>query len=185
MPYEDERPGRALLTAAAAMLGVALVVGLVIGGVALVALRDVVGDGSQSASDSRGDDRLVIPRYEPTEGAADDPQIPGIKSPKKSDELEQTKEPTKAKVTLFVAPQSVSPGERINFNGVYVDGEEGTSLQVQRRESGTWTDFPVDATVQGGSFETWIQTSRTGEQVFRVYDVAAERASNTVTVTVG
>ena len=33
----------ALLTAAAAMLGVALVVGLVIGGVAMIALKDVVG----------------------------------------------------------------------------------------------------------------------------------------------
>ena len=83
-----------------------------------------------------------------------------------------------------MAPQQVGAGERINFNGVYVDGE-GASLQIQRRENGTWTDFPVTANVQGGSFETWIQTSRTGEQVFRVYDDAEERGSNTVTVTVG
>jgi hypothetical protein len=184
MPYEDERPGRALLTAAAAMLGVALLVGLVVGGVALVALRDVVG-GSSEAAGSDDQDRLVVPRYKPTKGAAEEPEIPGIESSGTPKELKQTKEPTKAKVTLFVAPQSVSPGERINFNGVYVDGEEGATLQIQRRENGTWTDFPVDATVNGGSFETWIQTSRTGEQVFRVYDVAAERASNTVTVTVG
>jgi hypothetical protein len=184
MPYEDERPGRALLTAAAAMLGVALVVGLIIGGVAVVALRDVVG-GSSQAAESGDEDQLVVPRYEPTKGPADDPQIPGIKRPEKPDDLKQTKEPTKAKVTLFAAPQSVSPGERINFNGVYVDGREGTSLQIQRRENDTWTDFPVDATVRGGSFETWIQTSRTGKQVFRVYDAGADRASNTVTVTVG
>ena len=67
---------------------------------------------------------------------------------------------------------------------MYVDGE-GASLQIQRREGGTWTDFPVTATVRGESFETWIQTSRTGEQVFRVFDLAEDRGSNSVTVTVG
>jgi hypothetical protein len=183
MPYDDERPVRALLTATAAMLGVALIVGLIIGGVAVVALRDVVS-GSSEAAESASEDQLVVPKYEPTKGPADDPKIPGIKASKSPDKLNRTNEPTKAKITLFAAPQSVSPGERINFNGVYVDGDEGVALQIQRRESGSWTDFPVDATVRGGSFETWIQTSRTGEQVFRVYDGAAERASNTVTVTV-
>jgi hypothetical protein len=180
--YEDERPGRALLTAAAAMLGVAVVVGLVIGGVAMIALKDVVG-GSAQVADAENEQSLFIPEYEETKGADDDPKIPGLETPE-SAPLKQTKEPTKAKVTLFVAPQQVGAGERINFNGVYVDGE-GATLQIQRRENGTWTDFPVTASVQGGSFETWIQTSRTGEQVFRVYDDAEERGSNTVTVTVG
>lgn len=180
--YEDERPGRALLTAAAAMLGVAVVVGLVIGGVAMIALKDVVG-GSAQVADGESEQSLFIPDYEETKGADDDPKIPGVETPS-SAPLKQTKEPTKAKVTLFVAPQQVGAGERINFNGVYVDGE-GASLQIQRRENGSWTDFPVTANVQGGSFETWIQTSRTGEQVFRVYDDAEERGSNTVTVTVG
>ncbi|QIK67729.1 hypothetical protein G7072_16480 [Nocardioides sp. HDW12B] len=181
--YEDERPGRTLLTAVAAMLGVALVVGLVIGGVAMVALKDVLG-GSTEAAEQESEQSLFIPKYRATKGADDDPKIPGVQTPSSTEPLEQTKEPTKAKVTLFVAPQQVSPGERINFNGVYVDGE-GASLQIQRREGGTWTDFPVTASVRGGSFETWIQTSRTGEQVFRVFDVAEERGSNTVTVTVG
>ena len=88
------------------------------------------------------------------------------------------------RITLFVAPQNVSPGERINFNGVYTDGE-GARLQVQRKEGGAWVDFPVEATVRGGSFETWIQTSRTGVTKFRVFDAAADRASNVVTVTIG
>ncbi len=180
--YEDERPGRALLTAAAAMLGVALVVGLVIGGVAMIALKDVVG-GSAQVAEQENEQSLFIPEYEQTKGADADPEIPGVQTPK-TEPLKQTKEPTKAKVTLFVAPQQVGPGERINFNGVYVDGE-GASLQIQRRENGAWTDFPVTANVQGGSFETWIQTSRTGKQVFRVFDVAKDRGSNTVTVTVG
>ncbi len=181
--YEDERPGRALLTAAAAMIGVALVVGLVVGGVALIALKDVVG-GSTEVAEQESEQSLFIPKYRQTEGADDDPKIPGVETPSSSQPLEQTKEPTKPKVTLFVAPQQVSPGGRINFNGVYVDGE-GASLQIQRRENGTWTDFPVTASVQGGSFETWIQTSRTGKQVFRVFDASEGRGSNTVTVTVG
>jgi hypothetical protein len=78
----------------------------------------------------------------------------------------------------------VAPGERINFNGVYVDGE-GVALQIQRKEDGTWVDFPVTATVRGGVFSTWIQTTRTGESPFRVLDVQANRASNAVVVTVG
>ena len=181
--HEDERPVRALLTALAAMLGVALVVGLVVGGVAMLALKDVVGGSSEVAA-QESEQSLVVPKYRPTKGADDDPKIPGVETPASSAPLKQTKEPTKAKVTLFVAPQQVSPGERINFNGVYVDGE-GASLQIQRRENGSWVDFPVTASVQGGSFETWIQTSRTGEQVFRVTDESEDRSSNTVTVTVG
>lgn len=180
---DDPRPGRALLTAAAAMVGVALVVGLIVGGVALVALRGVVGDGSQAA-EATAQDSLFVPKYQPTKGPNGDPKIPGIKDAKSPTSLKQTKKPKKAKVTLFAAPQNVAPGERINLNGVYVQGG-GATLQVQRRDGGSWTDFPVTATVRGGSFETWIQTSRTGDQVFRVYDKSAERASNTVDVTVG
>ena len=67
---------------------------------------------------------------------------------------------------------------------MYADGE-GVVLQIQRQESGGWTDFPVTVTVRGGAFDTWITTSHTGRNVFRVYDVQAKRASNTVAVTIG
>lgn len=180
---EDEKPGRALLTALGAMAGVALLIGLVIGGVAAFALRGVVSDES-TPDQGRADASLFLPEYVPTKGADADPDIPGIKkTPDPLITTDETEAPDERKVTLFVAPQSVGTGERINFNGVYPGGE-GVVLQIQRREGGRWVDFPVDATVRGGSFETWIQTSRTGKQVFRVYDEDAHRASKTVTVTV-
>ena len=67
---------------------------------------------------------------------------------------------------------------------VYVDGE-GVQLQIQRKEGGVWADFPVLATGRGGAFETWIQTSHTGRQLFRDFDPQADRASQAVAVTVG
>lgn len=184
----EDDPGRALAWALAAMLGVAVVVGLCIGG-AMVAVAQVggltadSGDGGEAAAPAS----LYMPSYVPTKDAGGDGfDLPG---PQDSPEALPGGEDTAAapkgdRITLFVAPQNVSPGERINFNGVYTDGE-GASLQIQRKEGGAWTDFPVDATVRGGSFETWIQTSRSGVTKFRVFDRAANRASNVVTVRIG
>lgn len=184
----EDDPGRALAWALAAMLGVAVVVGLCIGG-AMVAVAQVGGltaetDGGTEAAAPQS---LYMPSYVPTKDAGDDGfNLPGPEDT--PDALpggdEPTDQPRGDKITLFVAPQNVSPGERINFNGVYTDGE-GAKLQIQRKEGGSWTDFPVDATVRGGSFETWIQTSRSGKTQFRVFDKDSNRASNVVTVTIG
>ena len=140
------------------------------------------GDGEAAAPPS-----LYMPSYVPTKGSGDSGfDIPGPEDMPSAlpSEFGEPAAPRGDKITLFVAPQNVSPGERINFNGVYTDGE-GARLQVQRKDGGAWTDFPVDATVRGGSFETWIQTSRTGVTKFRVFDPDTRRASNVVTVTIG
>jgi hypothetical protein len=181
----DESPARALLFAVAAMAGVALLVGLAIGGVVLAA----VGSGGSGAATGAVDDApqtMVIPEYTPTESADDEWDLPSVEpSPTPEVDLgDAEKEGRADRITLFVAPQQVGPGERINFNGVYRGGE-GATLQIQRKESGRWTDFPVSATVRGGSFSTWIQTSRTGQSQFRVFDPSLERASNVVSVTIG
>jgi hypothetical protein len=84
---------------------------------------------------------------------------------------------------LSITPLSVSPGQRINFTGTY-GKHDGVSLQVQRLENGTWADFPTNAQVSLGTFATYIETSHTGAQKFRVYDAGAGAASNVVTVTV-
>lgn len=184
---DEESPGRALLTALLAMAGVAVVVGLAVGLVAAGVLGGV-GDGSGGGG-QQARATLYMPEYEPTESSGEDewPNLPEASesdSPDPAEEPVEEKSPKADKITLFAAPQSVSPGERINFNGVYIDGE-GVALQIQRREGGTWSDFPVDATVRGGVFETWIQTSRTGEQRFRVADPTTDRVSNVVRITVG
>lgn len=183
-PDGGDSPRRALLTALAAMAGVALLVGLAVGGAA-VSVVNVAGVGSSDAgSGGDGEESLFIPRYKPTETVEADLGLPSPSTSESKDKPKKKAPPPEDEVTLFVAPQSVGPGDRINMNGVYADGE-GVALQVQRKEGGAWVDFPVTATVQGGAFTTWIQTSRTGEQLFRVYDESADRASNTVRVTVG
>jgi hypothetical protein len=185
----DESPGRALLVALGAMLGVALLVGLAVGAVVLTLTG--LGSGDDGASGPRGgssEESLFMPDYTPTESAGEEWQLPRVREPQTPDVELPEGEPSTPEgagtITLFVAPQSVPAGGRINFNGVY-DGAEGATLQVQRRENGAWTDFPVTATVRGGSFETWIQTSRTGRTEFRVYDAAADEGSNPVAVEIG
>jgi hypothetical protein len=82
-----------------------------------------------------------------------------------------------------VSPQSVGPGQRLDFSGSY--SRDGASLQIQRQFGSTWTDFPVSATVVGGTFRTWITTSQTGTAQFRMIDRATGTLSNPVTVTIG
>ena len=184
----EDDPGRALVWALATMLGVAVVVGLCIGG-AMVAVAQVgglagdAGGGGRAAAPAS----LYMPSYVPTKDAGQDGfDLPGPEDMPSAlpSEFSASASPRGDKITLFVAPQNVGAGERINFNGVYTDGE-GARLQIQRKEGGSWTDFPVEATVRGGSFETWIQTSRGGRTKFRVFDKDANRASNVVTVTIG
>lgn len=184
----DDSPRRTLLTALAAMAGVALIVGLAVGGVAVVVFRYAGVEGS-AASAEGAPQSLYIPKYQPTQNAGGDdglhlPSYSPSPTPSFGESPSEEPSPREDRITLFAAPQRVSAGERINFNGVYGDGE-GKSLQVQRLEGGQWTEFPVSAAVRGGVFDTWIQTSRTGRVVFRVYDAQAKRASNRVVVQIG
>jgi hypothetical protein len=181
-----DSPRRALLVALAAMAGVALLVGLAVGGAAVTVMSFSGLGADDGGSRGGGDESLIIPRYKPTKTVEADLGLPSPSSSENKKDPKPSKEPSPRtdRIKLFVAPQSVGPGERINFNGVYVDGE-GVALQIQRKEGSTWADFPVTATVRGGVFSTWIQTTRTGKAAFRVFDTSANRASNVVRVTIG
>ena len=87
-------------------------------------------------------------------------------------------------ISLSAAQQSVSPMQQIDLTGTYQAGE-GAILQVQRKENGAWSDFPVTMSVSGGTFATYVQTSRTGPNEFRVVDTDSDVVSNEVTITVG
>jgi hypothetical protein len=182
---DEESPGRALLVALLAMAGVAVLVGLAVGGVVMGAVSFLGGDGG-SESGPTASETLVMPKYQPTKAADEDPELPGGSGEPSPDITLSTDEPSPQgdRITLSVSPQSAGPGEQITFNGTYAGGE-GRTLQIQRRQDGDWTDYPVEATVSGGAFKTWIQTSQTGVSEFRVYDEEADRASNAVTVTIG
>ncbi len=187
-PPPEESPTRTLQVALSAMALVAVTVGLVVGAVVLAISQYVGVDEVAEANAQQAPATMSIPPYKSTEPAEDEP---GLKtydpSPSPTVEL-PTASPSSAAqaatgITLVASPQTVSPGGRIDLSGLYE--REGASLQVQRQEGGVWTEFPVSATVSGGTFQTWIVTSRTGVTPFRVVDEATGTRSNTVTVTIG
>jgi hypothetical protein len=179
---------RQLLLGLGALAGVALLVGLVVGALTIGAVS-ITGLGESSGSASSRPS-LYIPTAEPTTspqpypdpvGPSNQPTRSDEPSPTPSEQPSRTKKPRT--ITLQAFPGHVSPSERIYLTGVYQDGE-GAGLQVQRFE-GHWVDFPVDATVRGGIFDTYVITGRSGVNRFRVVDTGTGRASNPVSVTVG
>lgn len=92
--------------------------------------------------------------------------------------------PPQRGIVLRVHPNDVGSFEPIYLTGTY-QAPTGLTLQVQRKESGTWLDFPVTTSLDAGAFSTYVKTSHTGLNRFRMKDVARGETSNRVTVTVG
>jgi hypothetical protein len=92
---------------------------------------------------------------------------------------------TDSALTLDASPLAVAPSQRIDLTGSCTAVPSGTVLQVQRREGGQWTDFPVTATCNGGSYSTYILTGHTGPNHLRMLAIGPDDTSNTVIVQVG
>lgn len=182
----DKRP---VLSGFVALVAVAAVIGLLLGvGTALGARMAGLSEESDGSTRRTGDAResLYLPSPEPTK-TDDGPQVtlaPGQPTPSKSSEANTAMPKPKKEIRLNLNTPSVGVYDNIELNGLYREGE-GAILQVQRKEEGSWTDFPVTAAVSGGQFSTYIQTAHTGENVLRVLDKSSGLASNEVTVTVG
>ncbi len=187
MPPPEESPTRTLQAALSAMALVALAIGLVVGGLVLGISKYAGVDEVAEARANQAPATLSIPPYRRTPVGKDDPRVktyapppsPTLEVPSGSPSAAQPA----AGITLVVSPQRVAPGQRIDFSGSY--SREGASLQIQRQVGGSWTNFPVTTTVSGGTFQTWITTSQTGDAPFRVVDSATNVVSNTVTVEIG
>jgi hypothetical protein len=171
---------RPVLTGLVALVGVAVAIGL-LGGLAVLAGVQATGIGDTSSS---GDDstasatfRLPKPSDTATESVTEQPAEP-------EPGTETSSEAPATGISLSATQQSVSPMQQIDLTGTY-QGGEGAILQVQRFENGTWSDFPVTMSVSGGTFATYVQTSRTGPNKFRVRDTDSDAVSNEITVTVG
>ena len=165
-PADDEASWpRQLLIGLGALTAISLLVGAIVGAVALGAAK-LTGIDS-AAGGPRQEPSLFIPSGTPSTSPEASPTRP-------------SRTPRPRPITLQAFPATVSPGERINLTGVYPRGE-GATMQVQRFEGG-WTDFPVTARVSGGTFSTYILTSRTGATRLRVTDIASGRSSNPVRV---
>ena len=187
MRLAEESPTRSLQAALSAMALVALTVGLVGGGLVLGLSKCAGVDEVAEAQANQARPTMSIPPYRRTPSGKDEPRVktyapppsPTLRLPAGSPSATQPA----AGITLVASPQRVAPGQRIDLSGSY--NREGASLQIQRQVGGNWTDFPVSATVSGGTFHTWITTSQTGAAPFRVVDSATGVLSNTVTVEIG
>ena len=187
---EEETPWtRQLLVGIGVLVAVSLVVGGVVSVVALGAAK-VTGINS-AKSGATAKPSLFIPSGSPTTraggsssptGGAGSASSTASSSPSPS-ATKKKKKPADKGFTLRAFPAKVAAGQRIYLTGTYTGGA-GARLQVQRFE-GAWADFPVTAGVAGDRFSTYVSTDRTGLNRFRVLDLANNRTSNVVRVTVG
>lgn len=191
-PEQDEFRRRAI-RAALAVAGIAAVIGLVIGGLTstVVYVSGVLPEGEPSPSPTptvRDDeDALPTPRLAPTPTPSPGPETT---SPSPSTTASPSPSPTRTKkpeprreIRLDAGTANAGSFERITLRGRYPGGN-GRSLQVQRRESGSWARFPTSATVSGGSFRTYVASGQPGPNPFRVVDPATGATSNVVVVQV-
>jgi hypothetical protein len=194
---EKERDGetlRPVLNGLLALAAVAVAVGLILGGVVLVATNMLgVADGADGTSgDSLAGESLYLPPFKKT--AAGGPAITlatqgsgqrGGGGPSGPADIESTgsKSPGNGQISLQTVETSVANFEHIDLTGVYPGGE-GAILQVQRLQDGTWTDFEATIPVSNETFSTYIQTGVAGLNRFRVIDNATGVASNEVRVRV-
>ncbi len=184
-----EQKERPVLTGLVALVAVAAVIGVLLGAVALLGSRVLgVGGSDVAASGATAGDSLYLPDPVATTGQTG-PEVtlaPGDPTPTDTSTKPGKKPPKpQREISLSSGQTSVGSFQRIDLTGTY-DLGTGTVLQVQRRESGTWRDFPVALTVSGdGSFSTYIKTSHSGLNVFRVMDKDTNTHSNPVKVQVG
>lgn len=171
-----------------ALVAVAVVVGAVVGGGALAATR-VLGFGDEAAVDSTASNSqtLFLPKPSDTGTPNEDITLTGVPSATSTPSSpESSPKPTKTPppISLTSGQTAVAPMEQIDLSGVYPAGE-GAILRVQQFEGGTWTDFPVTASVGGGIFTTYIQAGSIGPNRFRMIDTDNGQTSNEVKVQIG
>ena len=172
---------RPVLTGLVALVGVAVVIGLLGGLAVIVGVKAAgIGDTTTPATTPTSSATFRLPK--PTETSTETPRPRTTSSPARA--TETSSEAPAEGISLTAAQQSVSPMQQIDLTGTYQAGE-GAILQVQRMENGAWSDFPVTMSVSGGTFATYVQTSRTGPNEFRVVDTDSDVVSNEVTITVG
>ena len=119
---------------------------------------------------------LPVPGDDESADASDSPSSEPSKKPK-------ARKRSDGPLQLEISPVTARPMERVNLTGRY-QGADNLTLQVQRFEDGAWSDFGVTATVRVGTYATYVQTGRVGEQRFRMRDPQADQGSNVVLVTI-
>ena len=172
---------RQLVIGLTALLAVAVLIGGILGVIALKA-ANYVGIGNNVHIGSTPE--AILPTTGdagPTPSTTGPP--PSTTSPTKT--TRRPSPPPRRLITLAVNPKQAGSYQRVNLTGTY-PGHDGATLQVQRSlGQGPWSDFPTGAHVSGGRFATYIQTGMTGINHFRMLDKANGKTSNTVAVRIG
>ncbi len=187
-PTPTKRGEHPVLTGLLALIGVAVVVGLILGGGALAATKVLgINDDGTADDDATSGDTLVLPHPERT-ASPSGPLVTLESDPTSGPETGDIEESESTKpenlISLSAGQTAVGPMDQIDLTGVYPGGE-GAILQVQRLEGGKWADFPVPISVSDETFSTYVQTSQPGLNRFRVIDTANGATSNDVRVVIG
>jgi hypothetical protein len=171
-----------ILHGLAALVGVGVAIGLIVGLAVLLATQGLgLGDPDPVASDTAaGAQSMFLPK--PTE--TDLSTGPLVTLAPGETEAPETSAAAPTGMTLVAGQAEVAPMQQIDLTGTYAGGE-GAVLQVQRFEGGSWRDFPVTASVGNGTFSTYIQTSQPGPNRFRMADTDSGATSNEVVVRIG
>jgi hypothetical protein len=173
-----------------ATLGVVVVLALIVGGVMAgiaYGVAHVAGlTGGSDPVPAAGPAAPATSAYaaaSPSSAAPATPAASASASPSASTSPGARRHDRHGAIALTAHPRRVAQMGRISLDGRY-GGGAGQVLQVQRREAGRWSSFPVTITVRGGTFHSWVASGRSGVNRFRVVDIRAGKASNPVAVTV-
>lgn len=195
MTHDQDQFRSRAIRATLTVVGIAAVIGLVVGGltagaVYLTGLAPSEEDTSAPSVPDPGRNNenelptpSLLPTRSPTPEASAEPSE-GAETPEATAKPTRTRKPNRAdQIRLGASSGSVDTFERVTLSGRY-PGANGTSLQVQRKEGGSWVQFPTSASVEGGSFSTFVASGQSGPNAFRVLDPATGRRSNVVVVNV-
>lgn len=195
MSDEEENP---VLSGLAALVAVAVVVGLLAGIAVLLGTRllGLSGETSLASDEPAAGATMYLPDPVETE-RAEDPAITLLPTDTEAPEprkgkpapspTEATSSPaaTEAALNLSASPLAAEVGESVMLSGTYVNGE-GSVIDIWRKvDDGAWEEFNVDAYVSGGVFQVNVQNYQPGRVAWKVRDAANKVESDPVTVTYG
>ncbi|GAB3071837.1 hypothetical protein [Nocardioides zeae] len=192
----DETEDRPVLVGVIALVGVSLIVGLIVGVVALGGARvfGLNGGGGGGGGGAAVEPTLSLPPVTETptssgplitltpgdEGEGGEESAPT----EPTEPTTTTTEAAEGEITLQVSMTTAGPMERIDVSGIYTGGD-GAILTIQRFTDGSWNDIAANAAVSGELFSTYIALGRPGENRIRAIDPSADVTSNEVSVTIG
>lgn len=183
---------RPVLNGLVALLAVAIAVGLIVSGVALIGVRYLgLGDGGSGPRVAGEGQSAIIPKPQRTTEsgprmtlATESAVETATDATDETTEPEESESAAEGQITLSAGQTTVANFGQIDLTGLYPGGE-GAILQVQRLQGGDWVDFDATIPVSGETFATYVQTGVSGLNKFRVLDPDTNVASNVVRVTVG